>query len=83
MSDQVLAEINSGEMKGLTFAAVRNKKHKDIFIKCKNEPTVPAQSYDSNVIEKHAGEGSRGRVRSTLLSALCRTGGLTHNVPSA
>lgn len=56
MSDQVLAEINCGEMKGLTFAAVRNKKHKDIFIKCKNEPTVPAQSYDSNVIGKEAGE---------------------------
>lgn len=55
MLDQVLAEINRVAIKGLTFAAVLNKKHNDIFIDCKNEPTVTTQSYDSNVIENHAG----------------------------
>lgn len=54
-------------MKVLTFATVLAKRPNDIVIDFKNERIVTTQAYDCNVIENHAGYGSRG---GSMLSPL-------------
>lgn len=65
-------------MKVLTFATVLAKKPNDIVIDFKIERIVTTQAYDCNVIENHAGYGSRGGSKESPQCCLAPPAGLEY-----